>query len=197
MGKIQVESLMLLGELILAPPSTPSETGESVATTDNATGSTAADDETDPDITEATQEDAIANTATIDENEPSSFTVPLSFATLVVDGKKFSVSGIYTKYKADGTICQFDARKVSYVSSDGGLAEASQIHVSMRPAVKMIVDSIDTLYVPDVMQLTKPIEFIEVKYEGKALTARFQDIEVITFGKGQDTTSSTITTKKE
>ena len=106
MGKIQVESLMLLGELILAPPSTPSETGESVATTDNAT-STAADDETDPDITEATQEDAIANTATIDENEPSSFTVPLSFATLVVDGKKFSVSGIYTKYKADGTICQF------------------------------------------------------------------------------------------
>ena len=197
MGKIQVQSLMLLGELILAPPSTPSETGESVATTDNATGSTAADDETNPDITEATQEDAIANTATIDGNEPSSFTVPLSFATLVVDGKKFSVSGIYTKYKADGTICQFDARKVSYESSDGGLAEASRIHVSMRPAVKMIVDSIDTFYIPDVMQLTKPIEFIELKYEGKALTARFQDIEVITCGKGQDTTSSTITTKKE
>ena len=57
----------------------------------------------------------------------------------------------------------------------------------------MIVDRIDTLYVPDVMQLTKPIEFIEVKYEGKVLTARFHDIEVITFGKGQDTTSSTIT----
>lgn len=198
MGKVQVESLMLLGEMMLTPPSTPGEIGESVATTDNSTDSTAADNEAGTDITEATQEEAIATTATIDENDPSTFTVPLSFATLIVDEKKFSVSGIYTKYKADGTTCQFDARKVSYESSDGGLAEASQIHVSMRPTVKMIVNSIDTFYIPDVMQLTKPIEFIELKYEGKALTARFQDIEVITFGKGQqDTASSTITTTKE
>lgn len=95
------------------------------------------------------------------------------------------------KYKADGTICQFDAKKVSYESTDGGRAEASNIYASMRPSVKVIVDSIDTLHIPDVLLLEKPIEFTELKYEGNALTVRFHEIEVITFGKGgQDSDSA-------
>eukprot|EP00984_Skeletonema_dohrnii_P028470 scaffold18467_cov173-Skeletonema_dohrnii-CCMP3373.AAC.1 len=96
------------------------------------------------------------------ENDPSSFILPLSFATLVADDKTFSVSAIFIKYKADGTICQFDAKQVSYESIDGGRAEASNIYASMRPAVKMIIDSIDTLHVPDVALLEKPVEFTEL-----------------------------------
>jgi hypothetical protein len=178
MGKTQVESLMLLGEMILAP-STPSS--------QNEVSAGAMDVPSSSNYSVGTDEREIkTNAATASENDPSSFTLPLSFATLVADDKRFSVSDIYMKYKADGTICQLDAKKVSYESTDGGRAEASNIYASMRPAVKMIIDSIDTLQIPDVLLLEKPVEFTEIKYEGNALTARFQEIEVITFGKGQD-----------
>jgi hypothetical protein len=186
MGKTQVESLMLLGEMILAP-STPSSS-------DNAE-STCAVEVSSPDYSVDTEEGQIKPQAAASENDPSSLTLPLSFATLVADDKQFSVSEIYMKYKADGTICQFDAKKVSYESDDGGRAEASNIYASMRPTVKMIIDSIDTLQIPDVLLLEKPIEFTELKYEGNALTARFQEVEVITFGKGQDAASGDSPTK--
>ena len=179
MGKTQVESLMLLGEMILAP-STPSSSDSEESTTGDMDASSSV-------LVNAESEESEINTqVAASENDPSSFILPLSFATLVADDKRFSVSDIYMKYKADGTICQFDSKKVSYDSTDGGRAEASNIYVTMRPVVKMIIDSIDTLHIPDVLSLEKPIEFTELKYEGNALTARFQAIEVITFGKGQD-----------
>jgi len=181
MGKTQVESLELLGTMILAP-STPNSgsSSNSEETTEDTTTTFSSS------VVVSTEENEAKPNVATSENDPSSFTIPLSFATLVADDKQFSVSGISMKYKADGTICQFDAKKVSYESTDGGQAEASNVYASMRPSVKMIIDSIDTLHIPDVVFLEKPVEFTELKYEGNALTARFHEIEVITFEKGQD-----------
>ena len=169
MGTTQVASLMLLGEMIFAPLSTPSSEIEEKESITSAGG----------------RIETITTHDTSSENEPSSFTIPLSFATLIVDDTTYSVSKINILYKADGTLCQFDATKVSYASASGRQAEASQIHISMRPVAKMIIDSIDTLHIPDVLILTKPIEMSEIKYEQNALTTRFHAIEIVTFGKGQ------------
>mmetsp|Transcript_1493 Transcript_1493/g.2467 ORF Transcript_1493/g.2467 Transcript_1493/m.2467 type:complete len:961 (-) Transcript_1493:336-3218(-) len=192
MGKTQVESLVLLGEMILAP-STPSSSSNSEESTEGATSTSPSP------VLVSIEESEIKPNVAASEKDPSSFILPLSFATLVADDKKFSVSAISMKYKADGTICQFDAKKVCYESIDGGRAEASNIYASMRPAVKIIIDSIDTLHIPGVALLEKPVEFTELKYEGNTLTARFHKIELITFGKEQDSApggSPTNTTKQ-
>jgi len=180
MGKTQVESLVLLCEMILAP-STPSSSSSN--SEESSEGGMAMSPSS---VLLSTEESETKLIVAASENDPSSFILPLSFATLVADDKTFSVSAIFIKYKADGTICQFDAKQVSYESIDGGRAEASNIYASMRPAVKMIIDSIDTLHIPDVALLEKPVEFTELKYEGNTLTARFHEIEMITLGKGQD-----------
>jgi len=189
MGNTQVESLVLLGEMILAP-STPSSSSSN--SEESSEGGMAMSPSS---VLLSTEESEIKPNVAASENDPSSFILPLSFATLVADDKTFSVSAISIKYKADGTICQFDAKKVSYESIDGGRAEASNIYASMRPAVKMIIDSIDTLHIPDVALLEKPVEFTELKYEGNTLTARFHEIEMITLGKGQDSANGGSPTK--
>ena len=182
MGKMQVESLAKLSEMILAPPSTPSNNVDG-----DMIKADAIDDSSPSPFPLVINGSDIQSEETMSENDPSSFVLPLLFATLVADDKTLSVSDTSIKYKADGTVCRFDARKVSYGSIDGGRAEARNILcLSIRPIVKLTIDSIDALIIPNVLELEKPVEFTEVKYEGNVVTARFHTIKVMTFENEKD-----------
>jgi len=163
MGSIQIESLMQLSIMILAPPG------------DNAASS-------EEKAVEPPSSESNANIS--GKIESSSFTLPLASASLVLfEEKRFVVSGVNMRYKADGTVCILEAANMKYESDANGRAAASQIVITMRPAMKMTIGCIESLCIPDSVLLSNPILDSEISYEGNTLRVRLDAMDVVTFSK--------------
>ena len=158
---VQLEYLMQLSVMILAPP----DDNNSTTSSDEKESAEDSDDE-------GTQ------------IEISSFTFPLVSASLVLfDDMRISFSGITGRYRADGTVCSIQAGNMEFDSDAKGKASASVVQISMRPKMEMTIGCIDTLHLIDTVLLSTPIEDCKLSYEGNTLVMRLETIDVVTFSK--------------
>jgi len=163
MGNTQVETLMQLSVMVLAPPD------------ENATSLDA--NEILEELSSESGSDHVSATS-----DPSSFTIPLSSASLILfEDKRFVVSDINMRYKADGTVCMLEAANMEYDSDDKSRAAASRIVITMRPAMKMTIGCIEKLYIADTFTLSKPIKSSEYSYEGNTLKAHFDELNAVVY----------------
>mmetsp|Transcript_16957 Transcript_16957/g.30462 ORF Transcript_16957/g.30462 Transcript_16957/m.30462 type:complete len:869 (+) Transcript_16957:238-2844(+) len=163
MGNAQVETIMQLSVMVLAPPD------------ENATSLDA--NEILEELSSESGSEHVSATS-----DPSSFTIPISSASLVLfEDKRFVVSDIIMRYKADGTVCMLEAAKMEYDSDDKSRAAASRIVITMRPAMKMTVGCIETLHIADTFNLSKPIKSSEFSYEGNTLRAHFDELNAVLY----------------
>lgn len=165
LSNVQLEYLMQLSVMILAPP----DDDNSTTSSDEKESAEYSDDE-------GTQ------------IEISSFTFPLVSASLVLfDDMRISFSGITGRYRADGTVCSIQAGNMEFDSDTKGKASASVVQISMRPKMEMTIGCIDTLHF-DTLLLATPIEDCKLSYEGNTLVMRLETIDVVTFSKkeGED-----------
>ena len=159
-SNVQIEYLMQLSVMILAPPE------------DNSTASLDKKEYAEDSDDEGTQ------------IEISSFTFPLVSASLVLfDDMRISFSGITGRYRADGTVCSLQADNMEFNSDTKGKASASVVQISMRPKMEMNIGCIDTLHLIDTVLLSTPIEDCKLSYEGNTLVVRLETIDVVTFSK--------------
>jgi len=160
-SNVQIEYLMQLSVMILAPPDD-----------DNSTTSLDEKESAEDSDDEGTQ------------IEISSFTFPLVSASLVLfDDMRISFSGITGRYRADGTVCSLQSGNMEFDSDTKGKASASVIQISMRPKMEMSIGCIDTLHLIDTVLLATPIEDCKLAYEGNTLVMRLETIDVVTFSK--------------
>mmetsp|Transcript_26910 Transcript_26910/g.56114 ORF Transcript_26910/g.56114 Transcript_26910/m.56114 type:complete len:772 (-) Transcript_26910:508-2823(-) len=166
MGNAQVETIMQLSVMVLAPPD------------ENATSLDA--NEILEELSSESGSEHVSATS-----DPSSFTIPLSSASLVLfEDKRFVVSDIIMRYKADGTVCMLEAAKMEYDSDDKSRASATQIVITTRPAMKMTIGCIESLYIADTVLLSNPIKSSEFSYQGNTLRVRLDDeLNVVTYSK--------------
>ncbi|KAL7526680.1 hypothetical protein ACHAXR_003013, partial [Thalassiosira sp. AJA248-18] len=167
LGSVQIDSLMLLSVMMLAPPN------------DNESSSEGGPEELEngPDTNE-----------TSSLTESSSFTFPLSSAKLILfEETSFLVSGITMRYMADGTICSVIGARMQYESSINGQATASQVEITMRPSVKITVGCLESLQITDTLLLSSPIQHCEILYEGSTMIIGLDTIDVVTFSKKEAT----------
>mmetsp|Transcript_9824 Transcript_9824/g.17850 ORF Transcript_9824/g.17850 Transcript_9824/m.17850 type:complete len:894 (-) Transcript_9824:48-2729(-) len=166
MGNTQVETLMQLSVMVLAPPD------------ENATSLDA--NEILEELSSESGSDHVSATS-----DPSSFTIPLSSASLILfEDKRFVVSDINMRYKADGTVCMLEAANMEYDSDDKSRAAASRIVITMRPAMKMTIGCTESLYIADTVLLSNPIKSSEFSYQGNTLRVRLDDeLNVVTYSK--------------
>lgn len=163
-GHVQVRAMTQLGAMCLAPV----EDGSSSPPPRH--GSSASD-----------ADDCVSDQ--IDNDEPSSFVLPLSYISLVLlDTKKFRVSNIGFCYRADGTVCSFQAAKMVYEGNEGE-AYASDVFLTARPVPKMTIGIIESLQIKDTFLLATPIESSEYKYEGKTLSVSLDSFDIVLLGK--------------
>lgn len=174
MSHTQIDSLMQLGVMILAPP-----------------------DDANLEENKPVETPMLSKESSTESNENildnvSSFTLPLASARLVLfEEMKFTVSGIVVTYKADGTVCSAEVSSMEFESDTKGRASISQVIMSMRPSMQMSIGKIDNLFIPDIVLLSTPIEDCQMIYEGNTLLMRLDTIDVVTFSKQEDDTQST------
>ena len=170
----QIESLMQLSVMILAPPNESIEEDKPVETSLLSKESSSTE----------SNENILDNF--------SSFTLPLASARLVLfDEMKFSVSGIVVTYKADGTVCSAEVSNMEFESDTKGRASVSQVVMSMRPSMQMTIGKIENLFIPNTVLLSTPIEDCQMIYEGNTLIMRLDTIDIVTFSKQEDDMPST------
>lgn len=173
-GSVQIDSLMQLSIMLLAPPD------------DDTTSES-------PDGKAGEEEPAIVSDmmASLSYANVSAFHFPLSSVTLVLfEQTRFVVADVNILYRADGTVCSVEAGTIEYESDDNGRAAASQIVMTMRPAMKMTIGRIENLQIPETLCLSSPIESVEILYEGSTLLLRLDTIDIVTFSKKEDDSQS-------
>lgn len=153
LGNVQTETIMQLGMLVLPPPSKSVES-ERYASSKSST----------------------TVTDSVSVSDSSSFTFPLPSVSLVLyEDTRFVVTDIIMRYKADGSVCSIEASKMKYTTVSGEQAVASHVLLTGRPTMKMKIECIDSLYIPDSVQLSKPVQGTEISYEGDVLMVRVDD----------------------
>lgn len=166
-GTVQIETLMQLGVLLLAPPDKADESSNSL---DDSVNKMAAS-------TSAGSDDASQGSTSV-----SSFTFPLASLSLIfLEENRIVASELSMTYKADGTVCGGTVNRLQFESSSGGQAEANGIKVNMRPSIQCTVDSIDSIYVPDSFLLSKPIESTKLLYQGETLSLVVDTVDAVLF----------------
>jgi hypothetical protein len=117
------------------------------------------------DTTEFTATDATA---------PSYFNIPISsLSVLLMDKMKLSLSEMHVKYKADGTLFTIGASRFDVDSTNaldknepGIHAGVAGISCHLLPDTALTIDTIETAHIPGVLDLTKPLKFPSIKFEG-------------------------------
>lgn len=168
MGVVQVDMLMQLSVMILAPP---------------YDGNATPPEEKSDESTSSSESETVVTS----ESDPSSFDFPLTSATLVLfEETRFAVSGIEMRYKADGTVCSIEAAKMEYESDTNGQAAASQVLLTTRPNVKITVGCIEHFHIPDTVLLSNPIQSCEISYSGSTMTLQMDTLNIVTFSKKKE-----------
>ena len=174
-GHVQVGAMTQLGAMCLAPV----DDGPSSPNLSHGSSASNADDG----VYDQTNETEVEGSENFDMNEPSSFLLPMSYMSLVLhDTKRFRISNIDFRYRADGTVCSFQAAKMTYNGGDEGEASASDVFVTARPVPKMTIGTIESLQT-DSFLLATPIESSEYKYEGQTLSVSLDSFDIVLFGK--------------
>jgi len=181
-GKVQIETLMQLGVLLLAPPDKVDGLKEAEAPTE----------------TVATSEKPSQGDTLV-----SSFTFPLaSMSLIILEENRIVASELSMTYKADGTVCFGRVNRLQYESSSGGQAEATGIKLNMRPSIQCTIDSIESVYIPDSFLLSKPINSTELLYQGQTLSLIVDSVDAVLFnGDGEkeadtDATETSVATER-
>lgn len=165
-GTVQIETLMQLGVLLLAPPDKADELNVADISMKKTMASANAG------IDNPSQ----GNTSV------SSFTFPLaSLSLIILEENRIVASELSMTYKADGTVCGGTVNRLQFDSSSGGQAEANGIKVNMRPSIQCTMDSIDSIYIPDSFLLSKPIESTKLLYQGETLSLVVDTIDAVLF----------------
>ena len=174
-GTVQIETLVQLGVLLLAPP----------------------DQMGDPNKTEAVTETAATSESPSHGNAlaSSSFTFPLaSMSLIILEENRIVASDLSMTYKANGTVCNGRVNRLQYESSSGRNAEATGIELNMRPSIQCTIHSIESFYIPDSFLLSKPIASTKVMYQGQTLSLVVDSIDAVLFdGDGEKEVDTDIT----
>lgn len=109
-----------------------------------------------------------------DATAPSSFDIPISsISVFFMDKMKLALSGIHVKYKTDGTLFTIRADRFDVDSSNpldkdepGIHAGVAGISCHLLPDTALTIETIETAHVPGVLDLTKPLNFPSIKFEG-------------------------------
>ncbi len=166
-GTVQIETLVQLGVLLLAPPDQMGDPNKAEAVTETA-----------PTSKSPSKGNALAS---------SSFTFPLaSMSLIILEENRIVASELSMTYKADGTVCSGRVNRLQYESFSGGHAEATGIELNMRPSIQCTIDSIESFYIPDSFLLSKPIASTKVMYQGQTLSLVVDSIDAVLFdGDGE------------
>lgn len=165
LGAVQIDSLMQLSVMILAPPEDEASDSELENPSENSAPSPEGE-------------------GIFVADDPSLFHFPLASASLVMyEETHFKLSGIQFRYRADGTTCEARAEKMEF-DSTFGWAGASQVVMTMRPVMKMSITSIEEFVIPDTLFISHPIQSSEITYEGQTISIRLGSlVEVATYSK--------------
>ena len=174
-GTVQIETIVQLGVLLLAPPDQMGDPNKAEAVTETA----------------ATSESPSHGNALAS----SSFTFPLaSMSLIILEENRIVASELSMTYKADGTVCNGRVKRLQYESSLGRNAEATGIELNMRPSIQCTIDSIESFYIPDLFLLSKPIASTKVMYQGQTLSLVVDSIDAVLFdGDGEKEVDTDIT----
>ena len=174
-GTVQIETLVQLGVLLLAPPDQMGDPNKAEAVTETAATSES-----------PSQGNALAS---------SSFTLPLaSMSLIILQENRIVASELSMTYKADGTVCSGRINRLQYESSSGRNAEATGIELNMRPSIQCTIDSIESFYIPDSFLLSKPIASTKVMYQGQTLSLVVDSVDAVLFdGDGEKEVDTDIT----
>lgn len=177
-GEQQLDALLHLSMMVLAPPS-------DVKASDTAEP----EEKDDTSVVANSSFDITTSFAT----SPSVFYFPLSTASLILydNSQAVHVSGIDFNYKADGTVCSAKASKIEYESELGGRALCLDILFTVRPVRKLKFGSIQSLHIPNKLELTNPIA-PEISFEGNVLIVRLEEaVELVLYGSSSDSSEVT------
>eukprot|EP00804_Cyclotella_cryptica_P010765 CCRYP_005537-RC/>CCRYP_005537-RC protein AED:0.22 eAED:0.22 QI:177/1/1/1/1/1/3/888/691 len=179
-GEQQIDALMQLSVMVLAPPS-------DVNLSERAQ------------LEEKFDASVVAHSSigesTSFASSPSSFHFPLSSASLILFDYTHAihVSGIDLQYKADGTVCKATASKIDYESEIGGRASCLDIILTARPVRKLKFGLIQSLHIPNKLELTNPIS-PEISFEGNVLIIRIEEaVDVVVYGSSSSSPEVTPT----
>lgn len=174
-GTVQIETLMQLGVLLLAPPDKADESSNTLHV-DDSVNKTAA------------STNSGSGNPSQGSTSVSSFTFPLaSLSLIILEENRIVASDLSMAYKADGTVCGGIVNRLQFDSSSGGQAEANGIKVNMRPSIQMQIDTIDSIYIPDSFLLSKPIESTKLSYQGETLSLEVDTINAVLFNDAAET----------
>ena len=179
MGATQMDTLLLLSVMILAPPDENLNEDQQEQTEGSSTLSTK------PSSCESDE-------YVVGAHDPSFIVLPLSLASLTLfEEHHFVVTDISMQYKADGTICLMQTGKMEYKSDTNGQATLSEVVMTMRPSMKMTIGCLEELLIKDALLLEKPTNSCEILYEGTTMMMRLEDeVDVVTFSKAEDPTQT-------
>jgi hypothetical protein len=175
-GRAQTETLVQLGVMLLSPPKESSSLEKSMEP---------------PELSKESSCDGDPNKSAISVS--SSFTFPIPSITLVIfEEMCVSAVGVTVRYVADGTVCSAEVANFAFESDVRGRAEASEILISMRPALRMTIGCIEKLVIPDKALLSTPIQYCEVTYEGSTLMVRLNSLDVMTYSGKENTDNGVV-----
>eukprot|EP00980_Cylindrotheca_fusiformis_P020271 scaffold7330_cov146-Cylindrotheca_fusiformis.AAC.10 len=116
-----------------------------------------------------------------DDSIVSSFEFPLNAVSLHLDSTNLIVSSLAFRYRADGTVAEITADRVDVDSSSEDprdkICFATQgIRASLRPSIILELDTVESLRVPDAIQLTEPTKNVSFQFNEGMLKMRFESI---------------------
>ena len=169
-GNQQIDTLMQLSMMVLSPPS---------------------DEISNPKSEPKDTNDLTDTVRTSFSSSASSFSFPIASISLILfeNSHALHVSGVDINYSADGAECSVEASKIEYKSAEGGKAVCLGMIMTARPHRMLKFGSIQTLYLPNTLELTDSIS-PEISFVGNVLVVKVQEpINVLTFGSSSSSSS--------
>lgn len=127
-----------------------------------------------------------------DDSIVSFFEFPLNEVSLHLDSSNLLLSSFVLKYQADGALAEITADKLAADSNASGNKDdqmhfcARGIRANLRPSMILELDTVESLRVPDVIQLTKPTKNTSFHYNEGMLKMKFDSIHAQQLEKRND-----------
>lgn len=109
----------------------------------------------------------------------SLFRVPISSVTILnMDESTIIAGSLDITYKADATVFNLEVKDFERDTQDQSVsATVSGIHLCVYPTLKLVVDSVDSLDLPDAFHLTKALTDSTAIFEDDTLCIKLSSIE--------------------
>jgi hypothetical protein len=107
----------------------------------------------------------------------STFELTLGSAMVEIMGDTMTLTRLAVFYKADGTDLTAKADAFNFASSgDTASVNMTDMFASIRPHMQVRIKSVDTLYIPQVIELKKPMENIDIDLIGETWTVNVNSL---------------------